>query len=101
MKGLIESLALEGTALTVTLAPTLPVDARTLTAATAIRVFERYPVIDRVIIVTGATKIGLSREKVDHLLRSENLAKLDGTQRWRHAVARVAAGLPSPTNPSP
>ncbi len=94
MKGLIESLALEGTALTVTLAPTLPVDARTLTAATAIRVFERYPVIDRVIIVTGATKIGLSREKVDHLLRSENLAKLDGTQRWRHAVARVAAGLP-------
>ncbi len=96
MRGLIESLALEGSALTVTLALTLPVDGRTLTAATAIRVFDRYPVIDRVIIVTGADKVSLFREQVEHLLRSETLAGLDGKQRWRHAVARVAAGLPRP-----
>jgi hypothetical protein len=92
MKNLIESLALEGTALTVALAPALPVDARTLTAATAIRVFDRYPVIDRVIMVTGANKISLSREQVERLLRSETLAKPDGSQ-WRHAVARIAALL--------
>src|SRR2546425_929347 len=34
-RGLVESLALEGTALMVTLAPTLPVEARTLAASTA------------------------------------------------------------------
>jgi len=92
MKNLIESLALEGTALTVALAPALPVDARTLTAATAIRVFDRYPVIDRVIMVTGANKISLSREQVERLLHSETLAKPDGNQ-WRHAVALIAALL--------
>ena len=92
MKNLIESLALEGTALTVALAPALPVDARTLTAATAIRVFDRYPVIDRVIMVTGANKISLSREQVERLLRSETLAKPDGNQ-WRHAVALITALL--------
>jgi hypothetical protein len=95
-RALIESLALEGTALAVTLGPTLPVDARTLAAATAISVFDRYTVIDRVTIVIGADQVSLSREQVQHLLRSENLAGLDGKQRWRHAVARVAAGLPTP-----
>ena len=100
-RGLIESLALEGTALTLTLAPTLPVEASTLAAATAIRVFDRYTVIDRVIIVTGADKVSLSRGEVEHLLRSENLAGLDGKQRWRHAVARVAAGLPKPGGERP
>jgi len=100
-RGLIESLALEGTALTLTLAPTLPVNARTVAAATAIRVFDRYPVIDRVIIVTGADKVSLSRGEVEHLLRSESLAGLDGKQRWRHAVARVAAGLPKPGGERP
>src|SRR5437899_1174873 len=79
-------------ALTAALAPALPVDARTLTAATASRVFDRYPVIDRVIMVTGANKISLSREQVERLLRSETLAKPDGNQ-WRHAVALIAALL--------
>ena len=105
MRRLIESLALEGTALTVTLAPTLPVDARTLAAATAIRAFDRYPVVDSVIIVTGATTLSLSREQVEHHLRSETPVSLDGKQRWRQAVARVAAGLPKlegePTRPPP
>ncbi len=101
MRGLIESLALEGTALTVTLALTLPVDGRTLTAATAIRVFDRYPVIDCVTIVTGANVVSLSREQFEHLLPSENPATLDGQQRWRHAVARVAAGLPKPGGERP
>jgi hypothetical protein len=94
MKGLIQSLALEGTALTVTLAPTLPVSARTLSAATAIRVFDRYPVIDRVSIVTGANTVSLSREQVEHLMSPENPARPEGTQRWRQAVTRVAASLP-------
>ena len=100
-RGLLESLALEGTALTLTFAPTLPVNARTLAAAAAIRVFFRYKVIDRVSIVTGADKVSLSRVEVEHLLRSENLARLDGMQRWRHAVARVAAGLPTPEGERP
>ena len=100
-RGLVESLALEGTTLTVTLAPTLPVEARTLAAATAIRVFDRYTVIDRVIIVTGADQVSLSRGEVEHLLRSESLAGLDGKQRWRQSVARVVAGLPKPEGEPP
>src|SRR5207247_8796426 len=95
------SVGLGRTALTRTLAPALPVAARTLAAATAIRVFDRYTVIDRVIIVTGADKVSLSRGEVEHLLRSESLAGLDGRQRWRHAVARVAAGLPKPDGARP
>src|SRR5437773_10966881 len=56
MTGPIESIALEGTALTVTLAPALPVDGQALATATARRVFDRYPVIDRVILVTGSNE---------------------------------------------
>src|SRR2546428_13039299 len=100
-RGLVESLALEGTALTVTLAPTLPVEARTLAAATAIRVFDRYTVIDRVIIVTGADKGSLPRGEVEHLLRSEGLAGLAARQRRGQAAARAAAGRPTPEADGP
>jgi hypothetical protein len=54
-----------------------------------------------VIIVAGADKVSLTRGEVEHLLRSESLAGLDGKQRWRHAVTRVAAGLPKPEGEPP
>jgi hypothetical protein len=101
MRAIAESVALDGTALTVRLAPPLPVDGRMLSAATAIRVFERYAVIERLTIVAGAVQVSLSRTHVEDLLGAPDLAALDATQRRWQGIVRLADTLPAPGAPPP
>jgi hypothetical protein len=89
MRELIESIAIEGTALTVNLAATLPVDLPTLAVATASRALDRYPVLDRVTVLSGSTKIGLSREEVEHLLQPDGVAAAKESARWQQVLARA------------
>jgi hypothetical protein len=89
VKGVIESVAIERTALTVTLSPTLPVDIPTLAVATAIRALDRYPVLDCVTVRSGSTEIGLSRGEVEHLVQPDAVAAAREPDRWRQVLARA------------
>ena len=89
MRELIESVTIEGTALTVALSPTLPVDVPTLAVATAIRALDRYPVLDRVTVRSGSTEIGLSRGEVEQLVQPDDVAAAGEPDRWRHVLARA------------
>jgi hypothetical protein len=101
VSAITESVALDGTALTVRLAPALPFDGRMLSAATAIRAFERYPVIDRLTIVAGAAQVTILRLHVEDLLGAPDLAALDATQRRWQGIVRLADTLPAPGAPPP
>ncbi|HET8577157.1 MAG TPA: hypothetical protein VFO18_08670 [Methylomirabilota bacterium] len=89
MRELIESVAIEGMTLTVTLSPTLPVDVPTLAVAAAIRALHRYPVLDRVTVRSGSTEVGLSRREVEQLLQPDDLAAAKEPDRWKHVLARA------------
>ncbi len=93
MKELIQSIGLDGTTLTVTVRATLPVNGPALAAATALRVFERYPVMDRVALVVGATEISMSRRQVERVLHPDGFAVLKERGRWRQILARIVQGL--------
>lgn len=89
MKELIESVAFEGTRLTVTVRLPFPVDAAALAVATAIRVFERYAVMDRVAVVSEAGEVSLSRDQVERPFHSDGLGALQDPRQWRQALARA------------
>ena len=89
MRELIESVTIEGTALTVALSPTLPVDVPTLAVATAIRALDRYPVLDRVTVRSGSTEIGLSRGEVEQLVQPDDVVAAGEPDRLRHVLARA------------
>jgi hypothetical protein len=89
MKELIESVAIEGAGLTVTLSSTLPVDVRALAVATAIRALDRYPVLDRVIVRSGTTEIALPRAEVERLVQPDSVAVARESDRWRQMLARA------------
>ncbi len=89
MRELVESVAVEGMALTVALSPTLPVDVPTLAVATAIRAFDRYPILDRVTVRSGSTEIGLSRGEIEHLVQPDDVAAAREPDRWRQMLTRT------------
>ena len=89
MRELIESVAIEGVALTVTLSPALPVDVPTLAVATAIRALHRYPVLDRVTVRSGSTDLSLSRQEVERLVEPDDLAAAKEPDRWRQVLPRA------------
>ncbi len=94
MRELIESVAIEGTALTVALSPTLPVDVPTLAMATAIRALDRYPVLDRVTVLSGSTEITLPRGEVEQLVQPDGMAAArESSDRWRQVLARAVERL--------
>src|SRR5207245_10675533 len=92
MTGPIESIALEGTALTATLAPPLPVDGQALATATARRVFDRYPVIARVILVTGSNE----GPEITRVFEAER----EGSHGSGAGGTTVAPRSPSPAQPT-
>ena len=89
MTMLIESVAIEGTALTVALSPAVPVDVQTLAVATAIRALDRYPVLDRVTLLSGPTEITLGRGEVEELVQPDGVAAAREPDRWREVLARA------------
>jgi hypothetical protein len=101
VRELIESIALEGTALTVHAREPLPVDRLTLAAATALRVFERYPVLTRVTLAVGdgGEAVALGREEVVGALGVEGLGALRAWGGWRQALARVVQAVQEARRP--
>jgi hypothetical protein len=93
VKELIEAVAIEGTGLKVVLSPTLPIELPTLAVATAIRALDRYPFLDRVAVLSGATEITLARGEVEQLLQPDGVTAARESDRWPQVLARAVEGF--------
>ncbi len=91
MRDRIEAVALEGQDLRVTAPEPLGIEPRMLALAAAIRVFEQYPVLDRLTLTTGGRDIVVSREEVHRLLGSDGFAPLKDREGFRQFLARALA----------
>ena len=89
MRELIDVVAIQGRTLQITAHGPQAVDPPTLAVATALRVFVRYPVLDRLVLSIGADEIRLSRGEIERLLGGEGFAALQDRRRWRQILARV------------
>jgi hypothetical protein len=87
VKEQIEAVTLEGRMLRVTAREPLPVEPRVIALATAIRVFDRYPILERLTLTTGSAEISLSREEIERLLGRDGFASLREWGRWRQILA--------------
>ncbi len=95
MRHLIEAVALQGQNIRVTARDLLPVEPRALAVAAAIRVFDRYPALDRLTLTAGSQEITLSRQDVDRLLGPDGFERLkdrDGAREVLERAIREFAG---------
>jgi hypothetical protein len=91
MRDRIEVVVLEGQHLRVTAREPLGVAPRLLALAAAIRVFERYPIVDRLTLSSGETSIAVSREEVHLLVGPDGFAPLKDRDRFRQLLTRALA----------
>lgn len=91
MREQIEAAALEGQTVRVKARETLRVEPKMLALAAALRVFERYAVLDRLTLTAGAVEVVVSREDVHRLLGPEGFAVLNDPARYRQIVSHGLA----------
>jgi hypothetical protein len=85
----IEGLSLAGRTLRVTARDPLPADAVTLAVATAIRVFERFGVLDALVLAGEHGELRLSRAEVERLLAPDGFPAREERTRWPQILARA------------
>ncbi len=78
-----------GRALQVTARGPLSVEATVLAVATALRVFERYPVLDHLTLSTDDGDVRVPRPEIERLLGPEGYAPVRERGRWHQVLARV------------
>jgi hypothetical protein len=89
VKAWVEAVSLAGGTLRVTAAEPLPADRDTLAVASAIRVFERFPALDSLVLVTAGEEVPLARAHVEQLLAPDGFAALRERGRWTQVLARA------------
>lgn len=89
MREQLDGVVLDGTILRVHARAPLPADTPTVAVATAIRVFERFPVIHAIGLVVGETETRLTRGEVEELLRPDGFAGLRERGRWHQILSRA------------
>ncbi len=89
MRQLIEAVTLEGQNVRVSARDPLPVDPKALAVAAAIRVFERYPALDRLTLSVGNEQVTVSREEVDRLLGPDGFDRLKDRNTAREVLERA------------
>ena len=90
MREQIDSVTLQGPTLRVVAREPLAVEPKPLLVATAIRVFERYPILSRLVLtIGGSPEIAVSRDEVERLLEPDGFASLREWGRWRQVLARA------------
>jgi len=82
----IETVALEGQTVRVAARLPLPVEPRILAMAAAIRLFERYPVFDRLTLTVGSTETRVSRETISRVLGPGGFRALKDPARYRQVL---------------
>jgi hypothetical protein len=85
----IDAVTLDGLTLRVAARGPASVEPRTLAVATAIRAFERYPILERVVLTMGTAEFGVSRDTVQRLLGPGGFGAIREWGRWRQVLARV------------
>jgi hypothetical protein len=89
MTNLVESIALDGTEITLTLRPPIHPDWQALAAAASIRALESYPIIENIVFKWGESRFGTSRTHVEQLLRPDGFAAIADRARWQEIVNRL------------
>lgn len=91
----VERVSLEGRTVRVAVRVPLPVGARLLAAAAALRVFERYPVFDRLVVEGAGVAVEVTRADAARVLAPDDVATLRDPARFRaaaYALAERASG---------
>jgi hypothetical protein len=89
MRQRIEAVALEGQDVRVTARDPLPVQPRALAVAAAIRVFDRFPALDRLTLAVGDARVTVSRQDVERLLGPDGFARLKDRAGAREVLERA------------
>lgn len=89
MKAWVDGVSLAGSTLRVTASEPLPAGRDTLAVASAIRVFERFPALDGLVLVRGGGEVSLARDGVERLLAPDGFAALRDRGRWPQVLARA------------
>jgi hypothetical protein len=89
MRQRIEAVALEGQDVRVTARDPLPVQPRALAIAAAIRVFDRFPALDRLTLAVGDARVTVSRQDVERLLGPDGFARLKDRDGAREVLERA------------
>jgi hypothetical protein len=85
----IEAVTIDGRALRVSVREPLRVEQHVLALATALRVFQRYPVFDELTLVVGRSETRLSRQEIERLLGPKGWRAVLERRRWPQTLARV------------
>lgn len=89
MKTWVDAVSLAGLTLRVTAREPLPAERDTLAVASAIRVFERFPALDWLVLVSGGGDVPLTRACVERLLAPDGFAALRNRGLWPQVLARA------------
>ena len=89
MKTWIDAVSLAGSTLRVSVPEPLPADRETLAVASAIRLFERFPALDGLLLAAGGDEVSLSRADIERLLAPEGFDGLQDRGRWPQMLARA------------
>jgi hypothetical protein len=89
MKAWVDAISLAGSTLRITAPEALPADRATLAVASAIRVFERFPALDGLVLAGGEGEVSMTRASVERLLAPDGFAVLQDRSRWPQVLARA------------
>lgn len=89
MKAWVESVSLAGSTLRITAPDPLPADRETLAVASAIRVFERFPALDGLVLAGDGREVPVTRADVERLLAPDGFGALRDRSRWFQVLARA------------
>jgi hypothetical protein len=89
MRSWIDAVTLVGSTVRVTLPSPLPADRDTLAVASALRVFDRFPALDGLVLVSDGVEVALSRADVERLLAPDGFPALQERGRWPQVLARA------------
>ncbi|PYM66839.1 MAG: hypothetical protein DMD79_02210 [Candidatus Rokuibacteriota bacterium] len=89
MREHLEAIDIDGRTLRVSVREPLEVELHVLALATALRVFERYPVFDELTLGDGVTETRLTRQEIERLLGADGWGAIRERGRWRQTLARI------------
>jgi hypothetical protein len=89
MKGPVDSIALDGENIRITLKPPVPRDGRALAAAACVRVLERYPAVQRAIAVWGQAEFEVTRTQLERMLRPDGIAAIADRAKWQSVINQL------------
>ncbi len=89
MRSWIDAVTLVGSTLRVIVPSPLPADRDTLAVASALRLLERFPALDGLVLVAEGGEVSLARAEVERLLAPEGFPALQDRGRWPQVLARA------------